>query len=121
MIRRPPRSTLFPYTTLFRSVPAGGTPAARLQMPDPIFVFLQKFVVVIVAIAVAADVNLRREATPQRVFDSLHNDRVDDEHAGDGRRGSDGAGHPDQFETGIALNPAVVNDDISHIGQFLSR
>src|SRR2546422_1913872 len=25
MIRRPPRSTLFPYTTLFRSTPAGGT------------------------------------------------------------------------------------------------
>src|SRR2546430_9472457 len=24
MIRRPPRSTLFPYTTLFRSVAAGG-------------------------------------------------------------------------------------------------
>src|SRR5256885_7324386 len=24
MIRRPPRSTLFPYTTLFRSVPAAG-------------------------------------------------------------------------------------------------
>src|SRR3712207_6871431 len=31
MIRRPPRSTLFPYTTLFRSRPAcgGGVPAAR--------------------------------------------------------------------------------------------
>src|SRR5258708_25033674 len=29
MIRRPPRSTLFPYTTLFRSLPhpAGGRPA----------------------------------------------------------------------------------------------
>src|SRR3712207_8292385 len=27
MIRRPPRSTLFPYTTLFRSVVAGGPPA----------------------------------------------------------------------------------------------
>src|SRR2546421_6890451 len=26
MIRRPPRSTLFPYTTLFRSVPASFTP-----------------------------------------------------------------------------------------------
>src|SRR3712207_7456640 len=26
MIRRPPRSTLFPYTTLFRSVPGGGLP-----------------------------------------------------------------------------------------------
>src|SRR2546422_8113964 len=28
MIRRPPRSTLFPYTTLFRSVTAPGTPSA---------------------------------------------------------------------------------------------
>src|SRR3712207_9466391 len=25
MIRRPPRSTLFPYTTLFRSIPDGAT------------------------------------------------------------------------------------------------
>src|SRR3712207_7005899 len=29
MIRRPPRSTLFPYTTLFRSVPARPMPRAR--------------------------------------------------------------------------------------------
>src|SRR5256885_11052809 len=32
MIRRPPRSTLFPYTTLFRSArhcPGGGRPARR--------------------------------------------------------------------------------------------
>src|SRR3712207_1285125 len=28
MIRRPPRSTLFPYTTLFRSPPRGGHSAA---------------------------------------------------------------------------------------------
>src|SRR6266496_5141239 len=27
MIRRPPRSTLFPYTTLFRSCPAGSGPS----------------------------------------------------------------------------------------------
>src|SRR2546426_5835331 len=27
MIRRPPRSTLFPYTTLFRSIAASGSPA----------------------------------------------------------------------------------------------
>src|SRR3712207_7562457 len=32
MIRRPPRSTLFPYTTLFRS-PAD-KPAASLKLPD---------------------------------------------------------------------------------------
>src|SRR3712207_7770768 len=31
MIRRPPRSTLFPYTTLFRSVQAGDE-AARLDV-----------------------------------------------------------------------------------------
>src|SRR5260370_25987246 len=34
MIRRPPRSTLFPYTTLFRSQagrPAGGAPPRRLR------------------------------------------------------------------------------------------
>src|SRR5688572_32519924 len=29
MIRRPPRSTLFPYTTLFRSGEAGPVPEAR--------------------------------------------------------------------------------------------
>src|SRR3712207_8389277 len=29
MIRRPPRSTLFPYTTLFRSTSGGGGPAWR--------------------------------------------------------------------------------------------
>src|SRR5258708_23249766 len=33
MIRRPPRSTLFPYTTLFRSRPAG---AAGPQLPQPV-------------------------------------------------------------------------------------
>src|SRR5256885_7079734 len=31
MIRRPPRSTLFPYTTLFRSL----GPGARLPVADP--------------------------------------------------------------------------------------
>src|SRR2546425_7687493 len=34
MIRRPPRSTLFPYTTLFRS---GGAPGvARPRRPEPV-------------------------------------------------------------------------------------
>src|SRR3712207_6910570 len=36
MIRRPPRSTLFPYTTLFRSRPGHGDGArARLDGEDP--------------------------------------------------------------------------------------
>src|SRR2546429_4308169 len=35
MIRRPPRSTLFPYTTLFRSVagPPGAGPPVRVNRP----------------------------------------------------------------------------------------
>src|SRR3712207_7007285 len=32
MIRRPPRSTLFPYTTLFRSPPRGVPPARRRRL-----------------------------------------------------------------------------------------
>src|SRR2546425_7511578 len=38
MIRRPPRSTLFPYTTLFRSPSAGpslGEPSASSRGPPP--------------------------------------------------------------------------------------
>src|SRR5256885_10618402 len=39
MIRRPPRSTLFPYTTLFRSLAARQDPgrpgAERAAQPDP--------------------------------------------------------------------------------------
>src|SRR2546429_9620248 len=35
MIRRPPRSTLFPYTTLFRSLWSGDRHAAVGQAPTP--------------------------------------------------------------------------------------
>src|SRR2546430_6244244 len=40
MIRRPPRSTLFPYTTLFRSLrgwslPSPGTTSLRVELTDP--------------------------------------------------------------------------------------
>src|SRR2546430_4447644 len=34
MIRRPPRSTLFPYTTLFRSYGAGGRAAGQARAHD---------------------------------------------------------------------------------------
>src|SRR2546422_3974147 len=34
MIRRPPRSTLFPYTTLFRSMRAAGITAPGNGVPD---------------------------------------------------------------------------------------
>src|SRR5438132_5895355 len=34
MIRRPPSSTLFPYTTLFRSAPSRPSGCRRLRLPD---------------------------------------------------------------------------------------
>src|SRR2546430_5402104 len=41
MIRRPPRSTLFPYTTLFRSLPAyGSSLAGMLGTLAPLIVIL---------------------------------------------------------------------------------
>src|SRR3712207_6846856 len=36
MIRRPPRSTLFPYTTLFRSFVLGGAPQAYHYRRHPV-------------------------------------------------------------------------------------
>src|SRR3712207_7327280 len=36
MIRRPPRSTLFPYTTLFRSVHAQVVDSTGRTAPDPV-------------------------------------------------------------------------------------
>src|SRR3712207_7926345 len=41
MIRRPPRSTLFPYTTLFRSPVAATAIAARLGMPRRVVTILE--------------------------------------------------------------------------------
>src|SRR5258708_27432443 len=35
MIRRPPRSTLFPYTTLFRSLTARSSRSPSLEIPSP--------------------------------------------------------------------------------------
>src|SRR2546429_6067620 len=38
MIRRPPRSTLFPYTTLFRSGAIPQMERAVRRLPDPVYV-----------------------------------------------------------------------------------
>src|SRR5258708_24356458 len=47
MIRRPPRSTLFPYTTLFRSVDATGSilPLNRVEVKPPIGGRIKKLLV----------------------------------------------------------------------------
>src|SRR2546421_2393459 len=42
MIRRPPRSTLFPYTTLFRSDDCDGNALGDIQCKEPAVVRLQR-------------------------------------------------------------------------------
>src|SRR2546430_12360544 len=54
MIRRPPRSTLFPYTTLFRSCPDCAT---LIVVPDPA--------------SIAAQAGQRRADDPNEVTDDL--------------------------------------------------
>src|SRR3712207_8414434 len=55
MIRRPPRSTLFPYTTLFRSLPLAGRALVESEQVDARL--LQVLVVLdVVDVPVAVDV-----------------------------------------------------------------
>src|SRR2546430_12952444 len=42
MIRRPPRSTLFPYTTLFRSTVAQDLTVARSSQADPFGAYISE-------------------------------------------------------------------------------
>src|SRR2546427_7931875 len=43
MIRRPPRSTLFPYTTLFRSRPILAARLRASKLPKPVICTLEPF------------------------------------------------------------------------------
>src|SRR2546427_2945648 len=59
MIRRPPRSTLFPYTTLFRSL-AGGAGVALLAAPEQgVFDAVSRSWIVLVTVAFVAGAKLR--------------------------------------------------------------
>src|SRR5438132_7173834 len=54
MIRRPPRSTLFPYTTLFRSIVRGEDRAVSVLSSSSIVYFFVSLLVLAVATAGAA-------------------------------------------------------------------
>src|SRR2546430_11066034 len=55
MIRRPPRSTLFPYTTLFRSHLAAGLTAANVALNE-----FENFIVALTCTAIFARYERRR-------------------------------------------------------------
>src|SRR6266498_5965967 len=65
MIRRPPRSTLFPYTTLFRSQPVLRTRSYPIHVPAQ----LQHVQLPLRVLAKRADVRPRREQ-PRPIEDS---------------------------------------------------
>src|SRR3712207_8841359 len=67
MIRRPPRSTLFPYTTLFRSVPDDA--AERAGQLVQVVKGMRPDVTVIVRVRYAADAEVLRAAGADVVVD----------------------------------------------------
>src|SRR2546425_1388743 len=71
MIRRPPRSTLFPYTTLFRSLYAApiASPSPRLCSPMPSAI--RKAIASLRWAASAPDVTLRRSEEHTSELQSL--------------------------------------------------
>src|SRR5258707_10362676 len=65
MIRRPPRSTLFPYTTLFRShVPASGPPPVMLT-PGVLQVPAERIKELVAALEVPFDSSRSEEHTSE--------------------------------------------------------
>src|SRR5438132_3305439 len=66
MIRRPPRSTLFPYTTLFRSLPV-----AAFNFLMLVFAYL-KFVRAEILLVIIFDVVTRKARDHRMVFRAVH-------------------------------------------------
>lgn len=90
-------------------------------MTDVALVFLQQTIVVVISLGVAADVDLRLHTPTDQLFDGVHHDEVDDEDAGDGRGRPDPMGKPLDTHGGIAVDPAIVDDQVGDIGQTLPR
>src|SRR2546426_1089640 len=65
MIRRPPRSTLFPYTTLFRSADFDLDPDRATETTRPLFAFTVTFVVPVRPVRLTSNTHDRR---PRRLI-----------------------------------------------------
>src|SRR3712207_4566724 len=106
MIRRPPRSTLFPYTTLFRSEEVGDGQAELAHDHLPARVADERELVVLLA-----DAGRQRRAeqhlvhlvagVAQPVLDQVQGDRVDVDLLDGTGRGLDDRGHGAQPSDGL--------------------
>src|SRR3712207_7559269 len=80
MIRRPPRSTLFPYTTLFRSEAADGQEAVRLSADlKPDVVLMDVTMPVLDGLEATRQVRAV-DGGPQVVMLTMHVDARSEEH-----------------------------------------
>src|SRR3712207_7257514 len=77
MIRRPPRSTLFPYTTLFRS--AGPSNEARVMRSDTLHAALRAFVEE--AAGALADETAHGAEVPFELVEDRKSTRLNSSHA----------------------------------------
>src|SRR3712207_6997867 len=68
MIRRPPRSTLFPYTTLFRSMYMA-TVTRPTGQPEPLLALVERFEPGVMDIP-GGRARIRLEVSGQRTFDA---------------------------------------------------
>src|SRR5574340_1818975 len=77
MIRRPPRSTLFPYTTLFRSLERGRIALAHsdITQPDRFVTTVESFMKTMAALGpIVRDAETRSRL--KALYDALHVSRV---------------------------------------------
>src|SRR2546429_6525947 len=72
MIRRPPRSTLFPYTTLFRSTIALVLLAGEVLRPFALVMTFAIFTVTFSSIYIAAPLLMRSEEHTSELQSRLH-------------------------------------------------
>src|SRR5256885_1364511 len=79
MIRRPPRSTLFPYTTLFRSRPADEGPSA-VPLPPPAIPRRPRLLHTRHVESIRPDAKERAAPERRTQFDAAHGDLRSEEH-----------------------------------------
>src|SRR2546425_4679524 len=101
MIRRPPRSTLFPYTTLFRSIEERGATEPRERLPE---------ILALVRLGAARVVAHHRvdapphDRVPERLAVGLRPDRRGDLAQNPRRRGvREGPGGEPRFGPGVGV------------------
>ena len=74
----------------------------------------------VVAVAIAADVNFGSFACADGVFNSLHDERVNDEGAGGGGGGADFSRQTGNCEARVTIYATVVDSEFGNVSEVFS-